>query len=365
MERVRFAVVGCGSVSHNRYFPSFGQMLRGQLVAVCDTDRVRAQTAAEPLGVHFFTDLAEMLAKADFDLLVNLTSTQAHFPLSLRALQANKHVYTQKPIAITVAEATILIEEARRRSLVIVAEDHKPILPAYVLIRNLVRQGVIGKVCWIRSNRTHKSTATIDNWPTDPSWYYQKGSGPLMDVGIEGLAALCGIMGPAKRVTAMSGINQPIVYVRGGPNKGKRIDVEADDVTLLILDFGESIFALLDTAWTVSHATKVPQLEIYGCKGIISLGGDAREDYPIGLYRDEPELGIRGWTRVEPIPPPTPLPPIRAMGVAHAIDCILDGHPPVLSAELARHCLEICEKAFVAARTGITQTLETAFEPAP
>ena len=65
------------------------------------------------------------------------------------------------------------------------------------------------------------------------------------------------------------------------------------------------------------------------------------------------------------IPPTKPVPPLRAIGVAHAFDCILDGEKPVMSAELARHCIEIIEKCFIAARTGVTQTLETTFDPIP
>jgi predicted dehydrogenase len=302
----------------------------------------------------------EMIAKVDFDLLVNTTSTPAHYPLNLKAVLAGKHVYTQKPMTVTVAEADTLINEARKRNLVIVAEDHKPIQPPFVTARQLLREEVIGKVCWLRCNRTHKGPAIIDNWPTDPTWFYKKGSGPLLDVGIEGLHGMCSLMGPAKRVTAMSGINQPVVTVRGGPNMGKRIDVEADDVTLLTLDFGDSIFAQLDTAWTVAHA-RLPHLEIYGAKGIISIGG-TKEEFSVDLYRDEPRLGIRGWSQVDMIPPLKPWPPMRAIGVAHAYDCILDGQKPILSAELARHCIEIIEKCFIAARTGVTQNLETTFD---
>jgi predicted dehydrogenase len=361
MDKVRFAHVGCGSVSHNRYWPNYPKMPRGQLVAACDSNPARAQRAAEPFGVPWFTDLDEMLARVDFELLVNTTSTPAHYPLNLKALQAGRHVYTQKPMTITVAEADMLIEEARKRNLVIVAEDHKPIQPPFVTARALLREGLIGKICWMRCNRTHIGPHKIDNWPTDPTWFYKKGSGPLLDVGIEGLHGICSLVGPARRVTAMSGINQPVVYVHGGPNSGKRIDVEADDVTLLTLDFGDDVFAQLDTAWTVAHA-RIPHLEIYGAKGIMSIGG-TKEEFELLLYRDEPQLGIRGWSNVDMIPPAKPWPPMRAIGVAHAFDCILDGQKPILSAELARHCIEIVNKAFVAARTGITQELETTFDP--
>jgi predicted dehydrogenase len=363
MDKIKYAIVGCGSVSGNRYFPHVRDLARGQLTAVCDTSEERARPRAEEFGVPYYTDFDEMLAKADFDLLVNLTNVQSHFPLSLKALQASKHVYTQKPMTVTTEEATILIEDAAERGLKLVSEDAGPLFPYNLTVRRLIQEGVIGKVVWARSRCTHWGPAIIDNWPTDPAWFYKKGAGPLRDVGIERLQLLTALLGPARRVTAMSGINQAEVVVRGGPNKGKVIQVEEDDVTLLTLDFGDAIFAMLDTAWVNVRATQVPDLEVYGSKGVItSMGGGSKaRPHTLLLYRDEPELGIRGWQEVELIPPERPLPPVQVLGLAHAMDCVLDGRKPILSGEHARHCIEIIEKAFVAARTGITQDLATTF----
>ena len=107
-------------------------------------------------------------------------------------------------------------------------------------------------------------------------------------------------------------------------------------------------------------------MEIYGQKGVIShlSGGHPKAgagDFAIELYRDEPEHGIRGWTSVDAIPPLTPDPPPAVAGLVHAIECILEDKKPVLSGEHARHCIEIIEKAFVAARTGTAQKIENTF----
>jgi predicted dehydrogenase len=363
MDKVRYAIVGCGSVSANRYFPNLGALSRGQLVAVCDSVKERVKPRAEEFGVPYYTDFDEMLAKEGFDLLVNITGAPAHFPLNLKALQADRHVYTQKPMTVTTEEASILIEEAAARGLKLVAEEAGHIFPDKLAIRRMLQEGVIGKVVWARSRCTHVGSASQDAWPTDPVWKYQYGSGPLREVGIERLHLLTALLGPAKRVTAMSGINQPEVVVRGGPMKGTVIQVEEDDITLLTIDFGDAIFALLDTAWVQIRGIKTPDLEIYGSKGVItSMGGGPKgRELNTWLYRDEPELGIRGWTEVEVIPSDKPQPPVQVLGMAHAIDCILDDKEPVLSGEHARHCIEIIDKAYIAARTGVTQELETTF----
>jgi predicted dehydrogenase len=367
---IKYAIVGCGSVSWNRYFKDGNweavASAGGKLVAVCDTFEERAKRPAEKFGVPYYLDLDEMLEKQDFDLLVNLTHVPAHYALSLKGLQAGKHVYTQKPMTVTVEEATTLVEEAAERNLKLVAEDAGPIQPVHRTMISLVKDEVIGKVAYVRARCNHWGPAIIDNWPTDPTWFYQKGAGPLRDVGIERLHMITALLGPAKRVTAMSGVNQPEVVVRGGPNQGKEIEVTADDITLLLLDFGNSVFAMLDSAWLNYRATLMPNMEIYGQKGVISHvrgGGNKSEayDFELQLYRDEPELGIRGWTGVDVIPPLRPDPPPSVVGLVHAIECIQEDKKPILSGEHARHCIEIIEKAFAAAQTGVTQPLETTF----
>ena len=369
MEKItKYAIVGCGSVSRNRYFGNVATIREagGQLVAVCDQVEERASLRGIEFGVPYFTDFDRMLAEVGFDLLVNLTYEKAHFSLNHKALLAGRHVYTQKPMTTTVAEATTLIEEAKKRNLKIVSEEVRPIILIMRIIKKLIDAGVIGKVTWARATCTHWGPAIIDNWPTDARPKYEKGAGPLRDPGVERLHALTYLLGPVKRVTAMSGINQPEVVVRGGPGQDMHIQVEEDDITLLLLDFGNSVFAMLDTAWVNTRATLTPPLEIYGQKGVIThVGGPSREpgqrDFDLRLYRDEPEFGIRGWTQVDAIPPLKQEPGIGIAGLLHAIDCIQGDKKPVASAEHARHCIEIVEKAYIAARNGIRQDIETTF----
>jgi len=143
--------------------------------------------------------------------------------------------------------------------------------------------------------------------------------------------------------------------VRGGPYKGKRIDVEVDDNTLIMLDFGNATFAFVDATFCV-RAAKGPSMEIYGSEGTISIGEYGAER-PFELYREDLKLGIRGWTALE-------LPDRDNWftgAVAHMIDCILEDKEPVVSGEHARHVIEIMTKAIEAARQGQALELETTF----
>jgi predicted dehydrogenase len=205
----------------------------------------------------------------------------------------------------------------------------------------------------------HGGPAYDRAWPVDPTWFYRRGAGPLRDMGVYGLHTITGLLGPAVRVTALSGLSDPTRIVRGGPSAGKRIDLEEDDVSLLLLDFGDSKFAMVDASFCVraTRQRSLAALEIYGADGTIAADIWAESDR-LMVWRDDRELGVRGWTAIETDPAPWDL----ATAVDHMVDCILDNRPVIPSGEHARHVLEIMEKAMVAARTGETQVIESTFE---
>jgi len=356
VEKVKVGLVGCGVIADNAYLPGIVKMEKADLVAVCDLIEARAKAASEKFNVpQVYTDLDEMLETSGLELLVNTTHIQAHYEVNLKALQAGKHVYSEKSMTNTVEEATTLIEEAKKRNLKLGAAAATMLSSVNQRIKELIQEGAIGKVAFAKSRNSHEGAAYFPYWATDPTWFYKPGGGPMLDLAVYGLHTLTGILGPARRVTCFSGISDPVRYVRGGPYKGKRIDVEMDDSTLVMLDFGNATFAFVDGTFCVRAATG-PSLEIYGSKGTISIPGQ-REGPPFRLYREELDLGIRGWTEPE-------LPERDNWftgAVAHMIDCILEDKEPVVSAEHARHVIEIMTKCYDAAREGRTVELETTF----
>lgn len=234
-------------------------------------------------------------------------------------------------------------------------------------VQRLVRENGIGKVCFARVRSSHGGPAS-GAWPMDPTWFYQKGSGPLFDMGVYGIHDITGILGPAKRVVAFSGITEPVRIVRGGPFKGKKIEVTEDDNTLLMLDFGESTFAVVDGTFNV-NAAKSPQIEIFGREGTInltdSMGPRDPTAPPFEVFRLDAVPGVDGWItprahavlaaqrRFEELG--------RTAVIEHLVDCVRTGERPILSAEHARHALEIMIGAKESARTGQAISLQTTF----
>src|SRR3712207_6167295 len=117
-------------------------------------------------------------------------------------------------------------------------------------------------------------------------------------MGVYGIHEITGILGPARRVVAFSGITEPTRTVRAGPYAGKQIDVTADDNTLFMLDFGQSTFAVIDGTFNV-NAAKSPKIEMFGRAGTINIA-DLRQIRagapPLEVFRPDAVPGIGGWS---------------------------------------------------------------------
>ena len=354
-QKVKVGLVGCGHIANGAYLPGIKALDKADLIAVCDLIEDRARAASEKFNVpQAYTDLEEMLETSGIELLVNTTQIPLHFDVSMAGLKAGKHVCSEKPMAPTVEQATALIEEAKAQGVKLGAAAGTMLSPMNQKIKELVHGGAIGKVAYARVISSHGGPAV---WAQlhPPDWYYQPGAGPVVDMGVYGLHTITGILGPAKRVSCLSGLTDPVRIERAGPRKGREISVGMDDNTLIFLDFGDATFAVVDSGYC-TPASKAPSLEIYGSRGTIGVGRRG-EGAPLQIFRDDLDLDIRGWTAVELRTERVGL----GGNVGHLIDCILEGEKPIISGEHARHVIEIMTKCYDAAREGRTLELETTF----
>ncbi|MCC2626847.1 MAG: oxidoreductase domain protein [Thermomicrobiales bacterium] len=246
---VRAGLIGCGSLSLIGILPQLAEpdaKERVELVAVCDVNETRARETAERFGVtDAYSDPQDLIARDDIDLVLVITPIEYHYPLTMDALRAGKHVYVQKTMATTYAEAREMIETARERGLTLVAAPGQMLAPAMRAMKQLVSSGALGDVYWAwgstggwyHDEPTRRGEGALG--AVDPTWYYRAAGGPLRDVTVYMLHSLTGVLGPAQRVTAMSGIRNPMRQWRD-----KAIPVEVDDNSLLLLDFGGATYAM-------------------------------------------------------------------------------------------------------------------------
>lgn len=370
-DRVKIGVLGAGMIATHStgVLPNLGLIAeRVEISAIASRTRRVAEEVASTFGIPAVYDtLSEMLESADLDAVINLTPGPAHTETNIEILESKRHLITEKPIATTLEDATKIIELAIQYDRLVVAAPPWMLDPRRIAAREILHSGAVGKVAFARSRSSHGGPAAM-SWPADPRWFYAAGSGSLLDMGIYGITEVTGLLGPAKRVAAMSGITVDRRVARGGPFNGLAIDVKADDNAVLLLDFGDSTFAIVDATYNV-HAAVSPSLEVFGLEGTLNLSEAfwaTRGQPSLEVFRLNIVEGYEGWTT----PSMTRLEEDiarfdslqRAILVSHLVDCLDDGKKPVLSAEHARHCLEIMLAANRAAATGTTMALTTTFD---
>ena len=250
---VKIGVVGVGTVSLRGLVPHLVEpdlKDRVVLTALCDPAADRASGAAARFGVpQAFTSYDEFLANADVDAITLATPIGLHYEQGRAALLAGKHVHFNKTMTVTTAEATELIDLAERLNLRIVASPGEMLRPHNKAIKAMIAEGRLGTLAWAICGAAfenyHEDEPERGLAPggasIDPSWYFRKpGGGPLYDMTVYALHGLTGILCPAKKVTAFSGVRLPQRSFAG-----RIIPTEADDNTLMLLDFGDSLFAVV------------------------------------------------------------------------------------------------------------------------
>lgn len=367
---LRAGILGTGTIATagNGFLP--GMTLMPELVttvAVADLEVQRAQRVAADHRIdEVYPSLEEMLDRSDIDMVVNLTPIPLHGSTSKKILEAGKHLIVEKPIASSLEEADELVELANNQGLKYVVAPPNMLYQNRIDAKRLISENAIGRPCFARVRGSHGGPAS-GAWPLDPTWFYQKGSGPLLDMGVYGIHDITGFLGPAKRVVAFSGITEPTRTVRGGPFAGKEIEVTTEDNTLMMLDFGNATFAVIDGTYNV-NAAKSPQIEIFGRTGTLNIYNAHKDpsNPPLEVYRLDAAPGVDGWI--------TPRRSLsgndyqrqwdrlqRGVLVKHLAECVRDNTHPVTSAEHARHALEVMIRSAESARTGEVIELQTVF----
>lgn len=364
---LRVGVLGAGMISTigYGYLPHLHKIRdRVEVVAIANRGIEKARAVADAYGIaHSVASLDELLA-LDVDAVVNLLPGPAHFASSTRILESGRHLVTEKPITGTLEEADRLLDLADRRGLLVVAAPADMLANEWIQARDLVARKAIGKVAFARVQSSHAGAAAL-SWPVDPSQFYQKGVGALLDMAVYGITQATGVLGPARRVSAMSGITVAARRVRGGPFDGMTIPVSAPDNNLILLDFGDATFAVVDGTYNVV-ATRAPRMELYGLEGTLLVNRPDEAIPPVEVYRLDAAPGVAGWITprsygVFPEGSDRFAELQRGALIEHLADCIRDGRQPVASGRHARHVLEVMLAAQQSAQEGKVIDVVTSF----
>ena len=190
-KKLRVALIGCGSVS-GRYLPTLKESKLIDLVSVCDIKYERAQNRAKEFGVpNSYPHIDKLLAGAPFDMMVTTTDMQVHGMLNKQALEAGKHVWSEKPMANTYAEGKALLDLAKSKGLRIWGAPAVVNSPQFAFMSKMVQEGKLGRIASAHAQYGHTG-------PTWSAFFYEKGGGSMPDFGVYNMATLVGLLGPGK-----------------------------------------------------------------------------------------------------------------------------------------------------------------------
>lgn len=348
-KKLRVAVIGCGSVS-GVYLPHLSKAAHVELVSVCDIVYDRAKNRAAEFKIpHHYPHIEQQLAGEPFDLLVNLTDMQEHGRLNRMALDAGKHVWSEKPMANTYREGKDLFDLANSKKLRIWGAPAVVNSPQFAFMSKVLQEGKLGRVAAAHAHYGH----------TGPGWsafFYENNGGSLPDLGVYNIATLTGLLGPAKSVVAMTSIVTP---ERTVDNKGK-IKVEAEDNAMLLMDHGNGVISHVQSGFNYfdpygheGTGQERPTIQIWGSQGNMALAGYDWAPFGVDLATMDDHKGKRYV--------PDPGTYVWQEGATVISDALVNNTEPRINAEHALHVLEVIEATRESAKTGKKVMLKSTF----
>lgn len=348
--RVRTGVIGCGSVS-NSYLPVLTTCPFVEVVSLCDIKPERAKRQAGRFKVaRHYPHVDTMLAGEPFEFLVDLTDMQAHEGINRRALEAGKHVWSEKPIANTLAAGQELLRLAQRKGLRLWGAPITVQSPQFAFMARQLAAGKLGRVAAAHADYGHEG-------PDWSAFFYEQLGGSMPDLAVYNFTSLTGLLGPARHVTALLSIVTPERTVR---DKG-RIRVTEEDNAMVLLDHGNGVISHVQSGFNYfnPHGHDGSQetrhtITIFGSGGFLGLVG--YDWAPLGVdlaTKDAPKLqrhatDAQGYTWQQ--------------GAALAAECLVTGKELLVTPEHALHVLEIITAARQSQATGRRVALTSAFK---
>jgi predicted dehydrogenase len=336
---LRVGVVGAGRIS-GQYLDTVARTDALRLTAVTDLDPARAEEAARRSGAAVAGSVADLVARDDVDAVLNLTVPAVHTEVALAAIAAGKHVYGEKPLAATRAEAAAVLAAAREAGVRVGCAPDTVLGTGTQTARKAVDDGLIGRPVAATAFMT---TAGHEAWHPDPEFYYRPGGGPLLDMGPYYLSALVHMLGPVARVTGAASRPRAEREIGSGPRAGQRFPVEVDTHVTGVLEHEGGALSTLLMSFDV-HAARLPRIEVHGTAGSLGVPDPNHFDgqvelFTAGEWRPLPvSAGYRGAG--------------RGTGLADLAAAADAGRPHLASAELAEHVLDVMLTLLDAAREG-------------
>ena len=342
MEKVKVGIIGCGIISEI-YIKNTKETFQNlDVVAVADIDLDRAKARAEQFDIPKAYSPDELLADAEIEMVINLTIPTAHAPICLQALEAGKHVFVEKPLAVTREDGQKILELAKSKGLYVGSAPDTFLGGGLQTCRKLIDDGWIGEPIGASAFMMGSGP---EGFHPNPDFFYVEGGGPMFDMGPYYLTALINLIGPINRVTGMARATYPERTIQSGPRAGEKVPVEIPTHISGLFEFANGAIGSIITSFDV-WGSQLPRIEIYGTTGTLivpdpnNFGGEI-------LFRKQGEWE---WSTVPLTHSFTEN--SRGIGAADMAHAIRTGGTNRANGELAYHVLDIMHAFIDASETG-------------
>lgn len=345
--KLNVSLVGCGHIS-TQYLDSLPRLPNLNLVSVSDVVQAAAERVSAEHGVPARL-LAEVLADDEVDVILNLTPPQVHGPITIEALRAAKHVYLEKPFALSIGEARAMLAAAAASGRRIGSAPDTVLGTGIQTARQLIDDGEIGVPI---AATAFMMSPGHEAWHPNPAFYYAAGGGPLLDMGVYYLTALVTMLGPIDSVMAMGSRLRPERLVpTGAPRAGEVLPVAVDTYVTTSVRHTSGVLSTLIVSFD-SIASRLPRIEVYGTEASLSVPDPNQFTNRVGIGR------TRGTEFTDVEPRAGYLDAGRGYGLSDMARAIGLDQPHRQSAELGFHVTEVMERVL----QSITQQTQVSVE---
>ncbi|MGJ9384799.1 Gfo/Idh/MocA family protein [Salipaludibacillus sp. CF4.18] len=381
MKKFNVGVIGIGDIS-DVYLDNLKKYDIVNVVACAGRSLDKAGKKAEQHAIpKAYATSQELIEDPDIDIILNLTVPAVHAELTMQALNAGKHVYSEKPLAATLEEAERILALAKEKGLYVGCAPDTFLGGRLQTCRKIIDEGRIGEVT---AATAFVVTPGPEMFHPNPDFFYKPGGGPLLDIGPYYMTTLLSLLGPVKSCCAMSKRTRLKRTIESEPRQGEIIDVEVETHITGNLEFVNGTIATMITSFDVWDS-ELPRIEIYGTEGTICINDVDPLDGP-NLFGGPVFLRTRDNSRWNEVPRKKAYEEWEEVKVEHSFNeisqeknsrgiglvdmayAIRDQREERASGKMAFHSLEAMEGLLKSAKEGIFYHVKSTFnrpEPLP
>jgi len=340
---MKVGIIGCGNISET-YFNCQKIFNNFEIIACADVNNEFAIKSAEQFNVKALS-VDDILSNKEIGLIINLTIPSAHKEIIVKSLNAGKHCFSEKPLAMNMEEGLEIQKLSSEKKLYVGCAPDTFLGAAGQNARKLIEEDKIGKVVLGTFNLMSHG---MEHWHPNPDFFFKPGAGPVFDVGVYYLTQLINLIGPVKSISSISGTATPERIITSEPRNGEKIVVETPTTLMGSLEFHNNAKIQFFCSWDVwkhKHST----IELYGLEGSMIvpdpnffsgniLLSKKDEDWQI-INNDSMLLGIPNKTDNDG----SKIANYRGIGLSDMIEAINNQRQARCSLDLAMHVLEVME----------------------